>query len=69
MTVWNIEGKRAAGKAGGGTAELPPPTSYLTNRTSEKPEDKSSDVYLVCNLCVKILLITRQRLVINDICL
>jgi len=32
--VWSINGEQTAGKAGGGTAELPPP-SYPTNRTSE----------------------------------
>lgn len=46
MTVWSINEKRTAGKAGGGTAELPPPTSYLTNRTSEKPSEMRYKVYI-----------------------
>jgi len=38
MTAWSTSGKQTAGKVGGGTAKLPPQTSYPTNRTSEKPE-------------------------------
>jgi hypothetical protein len=47
MTAWSIDWKQTAGKAGGGTAELPPPTSYPTNRTSEKPRYKLSIEYCV----------------------
>ncbi|MFC1909702.1 hypothetical protein ACFLXC_00175 [Chloroflexota bacterium] len=47
MPVWSISEKQAAGEAGGGPAELPP-TSYPTNRTSEKPccVDYRSDIEL-----------------------
>jgi len=38
VTVWNIKRKATRWQGGGGTAELPPPTSYPTSRTSEKPK-------------------------------
>lgn len=37
MTIWNIDRKQTDVKAGGRTAELVPPPSSPTNRTSEKP--------------------------------
>ncbi len=37
MKAWNNKRKQSSAVEDGGAAELPPSTSYLTNRTSEKP--------------------------------